>query len=122
MVRILICGASAEETLRLCRRSEAHFAAGGIPAEIVSAFPEERFRAEFAAGGYTGAVIGLENARGFLCARWASAADENCRVALICDTDRYAIPGHHIHLTDFLIRPCGEQRFGSMLDRLAGAP
>ena len=120
MVRILICGANEEETLRLCRQSEAHFAAGGVPAEIVSAFPEDRFRAELVAGSFTGAVIGLENARGFLCARWASAADENCRVALISDTDSYAIPGHHIHLTDFLLRPCGEERFRFTLDRLAG--
>ena len=51
-------------------------------------------------------------------ARRLREEDRNCRVILLDDTDRYAIRGLRIHLTDFVVRPLEEQRFRSAADRM----
>ena len=43
--------------------------------------------------------------KGFLCARRLREEDSGCRVILLDDTERYAIRGLRIHLSDFLLRP-----------------
>ena len=40
------------------------------------------------------------------------------RVVLLDDTDRYAIRGLRIHLTDYLVRPLEEQQFRSAMERI----
>ena len=37
---------------------------------------------------------------------------------LLDDTDRYAIRGLRIHLTDYLVRPLEERRFRAAMDHL----
>ena len=44
--------------------------------------------------------------------------DSACRVILLDDTDRYAIRGLRIHLTDYLVRPLEEYRLRSAVDHL----
>ena len=58
-----------------------------------------------------GAVVGYGDVQGFLCARRVREEDRDCRVILLDDTDRYAIRGLRIHLTDYLVRPLEEARF-----------
>ncbi|MBE7004302.1 MAG: hypothetical protein E7425_08480 [Ruminococcaceae bacterium] len=79
---------------------------------------EDELWREFTPGRFRGAVVGFGDVKGFLCARRVREEDSGCRVILLDDTDRYAIRGMRIHLTDFLVRPLEEERFRAAVDRL----
>jgi len=118
MVRILIAGASGQESRTLAEWAERRLAGQRIRSELVSVHSEQQFWERFSPGRFQGAVICFGDTKGFLCARRVWEADRSCRVVLIDDTDRYAIAGYRIHLRDFLLRPCEEKRFDTALDRL----
>ena len=56
-------------------------------------------------GSFYAAFIGFGDSAGFLAARELRDRDRQCRIVLIDDTSRYAIRGHRIHATYFIVRP-----------------
>ena len=62
--------------------------------------------------------MGYGDVKGFLCARRIREEDKACRVILLDDTERYAIRGLRIHLSDFLLRPLEDERLRMAVRRL----
>ncbi len=79
---------------------------------------EEELWREFAPGRFAAAVVGYGDIKGFLCARRLREEDVDCRVILLDDTERYAIRGFRIHLSDFLLRPLTEQQLRAAVRRI----
>ncbi len=117
-MRVAVYGADAEETRRICLKMKVYTAERHKDAELTPIYSESEFWDSFAPGRFAGAVVGCGDAKGFLCARRVREQDKDCRVILLDDTDRYAIRGLRIHLTDLLVRPVAEDRFRSAMDRL----
>ena len=80
--------------------------------------PEEALWRVFQPGRFHGAVVGYGDVRGFLCARRIREEDSACHVVLLDDTERYAIRGLRIHLSDFLLRPVEDERLRAALRRM----
>ena len=118
MVRIAVCCPNAQEVGWICRiiGEQAVLAHKSAAADPFSS--EEAFWRVFEPGRFFGAVIGWGDIRGFLCARIVCEEDRACRVIALDDTDRYAIRGLRIHLTDYLVRPLEEARLRAAADRL----
>lgn len=117
-MRIAVCGADEKETCQMCLRMKAYAADRHRNAELVPFTSAEELWNKFEPGRFHGTVVGLGDAKGFLCARRLREEDRNCRVILIDDTDQYAIRGMRIHLTDFLVRPVDADRFQIAMERL----
>ena len=117
-MQIAVCCPGEEETGRICRIIEEQASAARKNAETVAFRTEDALWRAFAPGRFSGAVIGYGDVQGFLCARRLREEDRDCRVILLDDTDRYAIRGLRIHLTDYLVRPLEEARFRSAIERL----
>jgi DNA-binding LytR/AlgR family response regulator len=117
-MRIAVFGADMEDTSRICRKIQTYADERHMNAEISTFASDGEFQRAFAPGRFRGAVVGCGDSKGFLCARRVREEDRDCRVILIDDTDRYAIRGMRIHLTDYLLRPVGDERFRVAMDRL----
>lgn len=78
---------------------------------------EEDFWEAFRPGGFGCVVVGYGDVRGFLLARRVREEDGSCRVIMLDDTDRYAIRGLRIHLSDYLVRPVEDTRLRAALER-----
>ena len=117
-MQVAVCCPDAEETCRICRIIEEQAILARKSAGTVAYCSEDALWREFAPGRFSGAVVGYGDVKGFLCARRVREEDPGCRVILLDDTDRYAIRGLRIHLTDFLVRPLEEARFRSAAQRL----
>ena len=117
-MRIAVCCPGAEEVHRICAAMEAWAARNRRNAEVVPFRSEDAFWHSFSPGGYQAAFVGWGDAQGFLCARRLREEDGACRVVLLDDTDRYAIRGFRIHLSDFLVRPLTEQQLRAAVRRL----
>ena len=117
-MQIAVCCPNTDEVRRICRIIEDQAAKAHKNAETVAFRSENALWRAFAPGRFDGAVVGYGDVQGFLCARRLREEDRNCRVILLDDTDRYAIRGLRIHLTDFVVRPLEEQRFRSAADRM----
>ena len=119
-MRLAIYTTDSAEAERLSRWTEEDFARRGGGTETVLIGSAARFREEFRPGRFGGFLVALGDTEGFLAARCVREADRGCRVVLIDDTERYAIRGLRIHLTDFLLRPLVKARFFAALDRVCG--
>ena len=117
-MRVAVCCPESKEALWICSRIEQRAAENHWNAETVLFPSEEAVWQTFAPGQFRGAVVGYGDVKGFLCARRMREADRRCRVILLDDTDRYAIRGLRIHLTDYLVRPLEELRFRTAVDQL----
>ncbi len=117
-MRIAVCCPESNEALRICQEIEKRAAEAHRSAETERFLTEEALWRTFTPGRFRGAVVGYGDAKGFLCARRMREEDSACRVILLDDTDRYAIRGLRIHLTDFLVRPLEERRFRAAMDHL----
>lgn len=117
-MRIAVFGADTEDTCRICRKIQTYADERHMDAELTPFVSDGEFREAFAPGRFRGAIVGCGDSRGFLCARHVREEDRDCRVILIDDTDRYAIRGLRIHLTDYLLRPVEDERFRMAMDRL----
>ena len=117
-MRVAVCCPEARESLRLCQIIEEQAAAEHRSAEAVVFPTEDALWKSFAPGRFRGAVVGYGDVKGFLCARRVREEDGGCRVILLDDTDRYAIRGLRIHLTDYLVRPLEEQRVRAAVRQL----
>lgn len=120
-MRIVIGGPGEQQTALLCVQITQCLTMRGMAAELISASSPARLREVFAAGAFQGAIVGYGSTEGFLCARWLRETDPECRVVLIDDTERFAIQGLRLHLTDFLVRPCGSRRLCMAVERLMGS-
>ena len=117
-MRIAVCSADENERRRICAAIEAAAAAvrsAAFPAVFRS---EEALWREFVPGRFQGAVVGFGDLTGFLCARRIREEDSTCRVVLLDDTEKYAIRGLRIHLSDFLLRPIEDERLRAAMERL----
>ena len=117
-MQVAVCCPGARETRWICKKIEERAAETRRSAEAVPFHTEEELWQAFAPGRFRGAVVGYGDVKGFLCARRVREEDEGCRVILLDDTDRYAIRGLRIHLTDFLVRPLEDGRFRAAVDQL----
>lgn len=117
-MQIAVCCPSTEEAGRLCRIIDEQAAVTHKNAEAVAFSSEDALWRAFEPGRFSGAVVGYGDVKGFLCARRVREEDSNCRVILLDDTDRYAIRGLRIHLTDYLVRPLEETRFRAAVERI----
>ena len=117
-MQIAVCCSDGAKLRRIALAVEAFSAETGRPAAI-AAFPtEDALWREFQPGRFCGAVVGYGDVKGFLCARRIRAEDKACRVILLDDTERYAIRGLRIHLSDFLLRPLEDERLRMAVRRL----
>ncbi len=117
-MQIAVCCSNAAESSRLCRIIEEQAAAAGICAKTRVFSDEDTLWRAFRPGSFFGAVIGFGDVQGFLCARRVRETDSSCRVILLDDTDRYAIRGLRIHLTDYIVRPHEDERFAAAVKHL----
>ena len=117
-MRVAVCCPESKEALWICSRIEQRAAENHWNAETVLFPSEEALWQTFAPGQFRGAVVGYGDVKGFLCARRMREADRRGRLILLDDTDRYAIRGLRIHLTDYLVRPLEELRFRTAVDQL----
>ena len=117
-MQIAVCCPNAEEAAQIGRIIEEQAAKTKRGAEAVAYCSEDALWREFAPGRFYGAVVGYGDVKGFLCARRVREEDPECRVILLDDTDRYAIRGLRIHLTDYMVRPLEETRFRTAAERL----
>ena len=117
-MQIAVCCPDAEETRRICRIIEEQAATAHRSAGTAAFRTEHALWQAFAPGRFSGAVVGYGDVKGFLCARRLREEDKACSVILLDDTDRYAIRGLRIHLTDYLVRPLEEQRFRTAIARI----
>ena len=117
-MRVAVCCPETEETRWICMNIENLAAELQRNAEAVQFPREEELWQDFGPGRFRGVVVGYGDVKGFLCARRLREEDSACRVILLDDTDRYAIRGLRIHLTDYLVRPLDERRFRAALRQL----
>ena len=117
-MRVAVCCPEEREAGWICQRIRERAAETHRSAEAVPFASEDALWRAFEPGRFRGAVVGFGDVQGFLCARRVREEDSGCRVILPDDTDRYAIRGLRIHLTDFLVRPLEERRFRAALDHL----
>ena len=117
-MRVAVCCPESREALWICSRIEERAAEKHRSVEMVQFSTEEALWRTFSSGQFRGAVVGYGDVRGFLCARRLREEDSRCRVILLDDTDRYAIRGLRIHLTDYLVRPLKEGRLRTAVDHL----
>jgi len=117
-MQVAVCCPGAKEAHWICRIIEERARETGRSAEAFSFPTEKELWDAFAPGRFRGAVIGYGDVQGFLCARRVREEDGSCRVILLDDTDRYAIRGLRIHVTDFLVRPLEDRRFRAAADQL----
>ena len=117
-MQIAVCCSEENELRRVCS-VVAELAAGAHMDASAVAFPsEDALWRVFQPGLFQGAVVGYGDAQGFLCARRVREEDGACRVILLDDTERYAIRGLRIHLSDFLLRPVTDARLRAAVGRL----
>ena len=117
-MRVAILEPSIEESRNL-RVWIAHYSQRrAIPAELVWTSRQEEFRRRFLPHCFRGVVIAAGGVTGFLEARRVREMDNECRIVVIDDTERYAIQCYRFHVTDFLIRPVSERRFCGSMDRV----
>ena len=117
-MQVAVCCPDAEEARRICQIIEDTGAKVHQSVDAVTFSSEAALWRAFLPGCFRGAVIGFGDVQGFLCARKLREADSACRVILLDDTDRYAIRGLRIHLSDFLVRPLEEARFRAAAENL----
>ena len=117
-MQVAVCCPGAGEIRWICEKIEKRAAETRHSAEAVPFPTEEELWRAFAPGRFKGAVVGYGDVKGFLCARRVREEDGGCRVILLDDTDRYAIRGLRIHVTDFLVRPVEDRRFRAAADQL----
>ncbi len=113
-----MCCPNAREAGEILRLIGEHAARLGIGVGAAPFPTEEELWNVFAPGRFVGAVVGYGDVKGFLCARRIREEDGGCRVILLDDTDRYAIRGLRIHLTDYLVRPVEESRLRAAIRRM----
>ena len=117
-MQIAVCCPDAKEADRIGRIIEEQAVRNRKSAKPVAFCSEDALWRAFEPGRFSGAVVGYGDVKGFLCARRVREEDRDCRVILVDDTDRYAIRGLHLHLTDYLVRPLEETRFRAAMDHL----
>jgi len=69
---------------------------------FATAEPEDLFRAN---RSFHVAFLGMGGQEGFLLSRRLRDADKECRIVMIDDTDKYAIQGLRLHVSDYIVRP-----------------
>ena len=117
-MRFAVCCSDTNELSRVCALIKRCGEEMKIGAEPVGFSREEALWDAFRPGAFQGAVVGYGDVKGFLCARRIREADSDCRVVLLDDTERYAIRGLRIHLSDFVLRPAEDQRLYAAIGRL----
>ena len=117
-MQIAVCCPSSEEVRRICSILGELAAAAHKGVETVAFRSEDALWREFEPGKFHGAVVGYGDVKGFLCARRLREEDRACRVILLDDTDRYAIRGLRIHLTDYLVRPLQDRQLRTAMERI----
>lgn len=117
-MRIAVCCPDAAERSRISASIGVCAADVHTSAEIAEYASDDALWRDFAPGRFQGAVVGFGDVKGFLCARRLRETDSACRVILLDDTERYAIRGLRIHLSDFLLRPLEETRLRAAIMRL----
>ncbi len=118
MFQIAVCCADAGEAYRICRITEEQAAVYSVNVASCRFETEEALWRGFEPGRFRCAVVGYGDAKGFLCARRLREEDPGCHVILLDDTDRFAIRGFRIHLTEFLVRPLREQQLRAAIQRV----
>ena len=117
-MRFAVCSSDENEIKRI--RSILGECSSRIPKEVtVEGFcSEEQFWDAFRPGGFGCVAVCFGDVRGFLLARRVREEDRSCRVIMLDDTDRYAIRGLRIHLSDYLLRPIEDFRLREAFERL----
>ena len=117
-MQVAVCCPDETERRRICSIVAEQAAANHRYVEIADFSTEEPLWQAFLPGRFRGALVGFGDVRGFLCARRLRESDSACRAILLDDTDRYAIRGLRLHLSDLLVRPLEEDRLRAAIDRL----
>lgn len=117
-MRFAVCCSDTNELSRICSLIQRCGAERRVGAETVGFARADALWEEFRPGRFQGAVVGYGDVTGFLCARRLRESDSACRVVLLDDTERYAIRGLRIHLSDFVLRPAEDQRLYAAIGRL----
>lgn len=117
-MRVAMLIPSAEEARALRRWIADYSRRKEIPVELCAASQAEAFWREFRPNFFRGVLIGSGDVSGFLVARRVRELDRDCRLVVIDDTDRYAIPCHRLHVADFLLRPLSENQVFRGMDRI----
>ena len=117
-MQVAVCCPDEGEVRRICSLVEEQAAEVHRHAEAVGFSSEDALWRSFQPGRFRGAVVGFGDVQGFLCARRVRESDSACRVILLDDTDRYAIRGLRLHLSDLLVRPVEEQRLRAAIRRV----
>ena len=119
-MRLAICGANPAETGLLCSAVRTYCADAGIPAELCPLNGLAGLWADFRPGAYQGVLLGVGDTAGFLAARQLRERDWACRLVVIDDTERFAIPCLRLHAADFLVRPLRPEQLRRGADRFTG--
>ena len=117
-MQVAVCCPEENEVRRICSIVEEQAARAQRNVEALGYCSEDALWRDFRPGRFRGAVVGLGDVKGFLCARRLREADSACRVILLDDTDRYAIRGLRLHLSDLLVRPLEDRRLRAAIERI----
>ncbi len=117
-MRFAICSSDENEIGRISSLFRECTAKARSGATALAFRSEDAFFEVFRPGYFRGVVAGYGDVRGFLFARRVREEDSGCRVILLDDTERYAIRGLRIHLSDYLVRPLNEDRLREALERM----
>ena len=117
---VAVCGVSHTETdtlcvriVRCCRNQSLHWNA-------IPFYDIETLLSDFRPEKYTAAYLAIGGAEGFLAARRLREQDRRCRIAIIDDTDQYALMAYRIHASDYMIRPVSDVRLNHSVEMVLG--
>lgn len=117
-MRIAVCGSCAWEAERICGWIDQYCHACGCLAELCRHQTPEQLRQD--QRGFFAAFIGFGGETGFRTARELRDRDRQCRIVILDDTSRYAVQGHRIHATYFIVRPLEAWHITRSLDLILG--
>ena len=103
-MRLAVCAAQSGERDRLCEWIGHYCELCGLPVSVICIDTPQQLGMQ-PSGAIQIAFIAFGSSTGFLAARALRERDRACAIILIDDTAQYAIPGKHLHLADFILRP-----------------
>lgn len=119
-MRIAVCAFPANESGRLCAWLCAGFAKLNARPEIVTFSKMEEFWPSHSQQPFEAVVVGAGGSAGFLAARRLREADRRCAIAVVDDSEQYAIACLRLHAADFVLRPYGPEEIARCARALAG--
>jgi DNA-binding response OmpR family regulator len=109
-----------EESNLLRTWIEAYCKGSGFDVDLRCVNTESDFDKCISPGAHQALLIGRDDTGSFLAARRAREQDQDCRIIMLCDSERYAVRSYRLHVSDYLLRPLEKRRLYAALDRLFG--